>query len=110
MKQILSSYLFVLLILVAVVSILSYGYGSGYVYIYFRHWQIQSNFWALLIFLVLLSLIGQVLWLLLKRYFGRLEQRKQKVFNFEHLHPGSVPMTFASARRPSCNATTICSA
>lgn len=86
MKQILSSYLFVLLILVAVVSILSYGYGSGYVYIYFRHWQIQSNFWALLIFLVLLSLIGQVLWLLLKRYFGRLEQRKQKVFNFEHLH------------------------
>lgn len=87
MKQILSSYLFVLLILVAVVSILSYGYGSGYVYIYFRHWQIQSNFWVLLIFLVLLSLIGQVLWLLLKRYFGRLEQRKQKVFNFEHLHP-----------------------
>ena len=70
MKQILSSYLFVLLILVAVVSILSYGYGSGYVYIYFRHWQIQSNFWVLLIFLVLLSLIGQVLWLLLKRYFG----------------------------------------
>ncbi|WP_111895062.1 heme biosynthesis protein HemY [Acinetobacter sp. MB5] len=87
MKQILYSYAFVLLLLVAVVSVLSYGYGQGYVYIYFRHWQIQSNVWALLILLVVLSLIGQVAWLLFKRYFSRLEQRKQKVFNFEHLHP-----------------------
>ncbi|MHA3060441.1 heme biosynthesis protein HemY [Acinetobacter sp. ANC 4636] len=87
MKQILYSYAFVLLLLIALVSILSYGYGAGYVYVYFRHWQIQSNVWALLISLVILSLIGQVLWLLFKRYFSRLEQRKQKVFNFEHLHP-----------------------
>lgn len=87
MKQILYSYAFVLLLLIALVSILSYGYGAGYVYVYFRHWQIQSNVWVLLIFLVILSLIGQVLWLLFKRYFSRLEQRKQKIFNFEHLHP-----------------------
>lgn len=87
MKQIVLAYVLVTLVLVALLSVFSYGYGAGYVYLYWRDWQLQTNIWVLLILLMLISLVVQLIWAMLKRYLSR-EQRKQAaVFDFQHLHP-----------------------
>lgn len=87
MKQILLAYLFISLLAVALFSVLSFGYGAGYVYIYWRDWQIQTNMWLFLIILALLSLIGQFIWLGLKRYLSREQRKREDIFSFSQLHP-----------------------
>ncbi|MFT4021527.1 MAG: heme biosynthesis protein HemY [Acinetobacter sp.] len=87
MKYLLRSYLLLILVVAAILSILSYGYGAGYVYIYFRQWQIQTNIWILFIVLALASFIAQMIWLAFKRYFAKLQRKKEKIFNFQDLHP-----------------------
>ena len=87
MKQILLAYLFLSLLVVALFSVLSFGYGPGYVYLYWREWQIQTNLWFFILLLALLSFIGQMLWLLAKRYLSREKRKRENVFSFNQLHP-----------------------
>lgn len=87
MKQILLAYLFFSLLIVALISVLSFGYGAGYVYIYWREWQVQTNIWFFLILLAVLSLVGQLIWLGLKRYLSREQRKRENVFSFNQLHP-----------------------
>ena len=87
MKQILWAYLFIALLVSAAFSILSYGYGAGYVYIYWREWQVQTTLWIMLIVLIVVSLIMQLLWLLMKRSLDQKQRKLQTVFDFKNLHP-----------------------
>lgn len=87
MKQILWAYAFICLIFIAVMSVLSYGFGAGYVYIFWRDWQLQSNVWFMFVFLAVLGFVFQLLWLLLKRYFTRVQRKQTEVFDFKTLHP-----------------------
>lgn len=87
MKQILLAYAFVSLIIIAVLSVLSYGYGAGYVYIYWRESQVQTNIWAVFVFLASFFLVVQLLWLYIKRYLSKQQRKIQTLFNFKNLHP-----------------------
>ncbi len=87
MKQILWAYLFIALLVSAAFSILSYRYGAGYVYIYWREWQVQTTLWIMLIVLIVVSLIMQLLWLLMKRSLDQKQRKLQTVFDFKNLHP-----------------------
>lgn len=87
MKQMLQVYALALLILFGLLSVLSYGYGAGYFYLYWRHWQIQSNIWVLLILIAVLHLTLHLLWLGLKQYFKQEKRKIEHVLEFKNLHP-----------------------
>lgn len=87
MRQILLAYAIITLVALALFSVLSYGHGAGYVYLYWRGWQIQTNFWLLLIGLAGLSLAIHSMWYVLKRYLSREQRKNEHVLNFKNLHP-----------------------
>ncbi|MCH4244795.1 heme biosynthesis protein HemY [Acinetobacter gerneri] len=87
MKHILLVYLFISLIFVALFSLLSYGYGSGYVYLLWRNWQVQTNLWILIAFIILMSFILQVGWMLIKRSIAMKKRKIENVTEFQNLHP-----------------------
>lgn len=87
MKQTLRAYAIITIVVFAVLAVLSYGYSPGYVYLHWRDWQLQTNIWVLFIVLALLSLIAQLIWSVLKRYFTRKQRRLESVFSFQSLHP-----------------------
>lgn len=87
MKHILLVYLFISLIFVALFSLLSYGYGSGYVYLYWRNWQVQTNLWILIAFVIFSGFILQVLWMLIKRSVALRKRKLENVTDFQNLHP-----------------------
>ncbi len=86
MKHLLWVYLLISLVLFAALALLSYGYGMGYVYIYWRQLQLQTNVWGLVLAFVVMSFIAQLIWLWIKRYSSR-EQEKESIFQFKNLHP-----------------------
>lgn len=87
MKKILAAYLLVGLIGFALLSLLSYGHGLGYVYVYWRDYQIQTNIWLLITFLVIISFVMHMLWYVLKRYLSREQRKSETVLSFSSLHP-----------------------
>ena len=87
MRQILAAYAVITLIVFASLSVLSYGHGPGYVYMHWRDWQLQTNLWVFCIGLAVLSLLTQLIWFGLKRYFSRQQRRLATVFQFQNLHP-----------------------
>lgn len=87
MKQLLMSYAIICVVVIAVLSLLSYGSGAGYVYVFFHGWQLQTNIWVLCGLLGLVSFLGQMLWLLCKKYLTRKKRIQTEVFSFSALHP-----------------------
>ena len=86
MKHILAVYGLISLLVLALLSILSYARGPGYVYMLWHGVQLQTNIWVLSFFVILLSLIFQLLWYWGKNLINQQKRKIQQVLDFDQLH------------------------
>lgn len=86
MKKILIAYGLMVLFVFAILSILSYGQGTGYVYLLWRGIQIQTNVWFIAFFIILISFIFQVSWIVFKHYLNKAKRKTEQFSSFDELH------------------------
>lgn len=81
------SYICLTMLLIAVIFVLSFNSGFGYVYIQWLGWQMQSNLFVLLVFLVGFMAVFSLLWHILRKFFRRRFQKHIIPKSFQELHP-----------------------
>jgi hypothetical protein len=86
MKKLLLAYALLSLVILASLSILSYGSGAGYVYMLWRGIQIQTNLWFIAFFIIFISFVLQISWVLFKRYIAHQKRKKYELTSFDELH------------------------